>query len=354
MRTVPEFTPCPVCGGSGVVDPASGQLDEEQTRQDSDQTASDRDQIWSDHDQTASDSDQRSSDADQRIADAELAAGGDPAAHDRSAAARARTTHDRLDVTELRDETGEDRDRGAEARDRDADARDRLAELHEAIERDAGTGDPDDVRQRAELARARAATYRARAAEDRKRAAADRVRAAADRALAVAERQQAALQQAEARRALMLAATDDLTGAWTRKVGLDNVDREIQRARRMNGTLTLAFIDVDGLKDVNDRQGHAEGDDLLRRVVAAVRTNVRPYDVVVRYGGDEFLCAMPGLALAAAQERMETIAAALRTATQRHAITFGLAELGPDDDLEALVGRADAVLLQARDLHRDG
>ena len=110
----------------------------------------------------------------------------------------------------------------------------------------------------------------------------------------------------------------------------------------------LAFIDVDGLKEVNDREGHPAGDRMLRLVVESLRANVRPYDVIVRYGGDEFLCAMPNLTWPAAKERMEKIAAALTAADERHSISCGLAEHEPGDGLEELISRADADLLAAR------
>ncbi|HKI91207.1 MAG TPA: GGDEF domain-containing protein [Gaiellaceae bacterium] len=342
VRRLPEYVPCPLCGGSGTVEAALARLvDDEQSLQEADQTASDRDQTWSDHDQTASDRDQESSDADQRASDLDAAAGGDLITHDRTAAARARSSRDRTEVAQERDQTAAERDRLAEQRDRDADARDQVEVLHDQMAREAGEGDPEEHWVRAELVRVQAAARRARAAEDRRRAA-------DDRAFAAAERQQAEQQRAEAKHDLLRAATDDLTGAWTRKFGLEHLAREIERARRTSATLVLAFIDIDGLKDINDRYGHTEGDHLLRDVATAMRASVRPYDVIVRYGGDEFLCAMPGLAPAAAHERLDAIAAAVCSADARYSFTFGLAELEPGDGPDELISRADTALLQAR------
>ena len=79
--------------------------------------------------------------------------------------------------------------------------------------------------------------------------------------------------------------------------------------------LLLAFIDVDGLKQVNDQEGHLAGDALLRLVGSTLRANVRPYDVIVRYGGDELVCAMPNLSLPEARARFGTIAATLQRST---------------------------------------
>ena len=68
--------------------------------------------------------------------------------------------------------------------------------------------------------------------------------------------------------------------------------RDLARARRAQQPLLVAFVDVDGLKAVNDEYGHAAGDTLLRAVVTALSSMLRPYDVVIRYGGDEFICVL--------------------------------------------------------------
>jgi diguanylate cyclase (GGDEF)-like protein len=341
-----EVVMCPVCGGSGfVTEPVSGPADDA-TLRDRDQTATDQDQTWSDHDQTASDRDQRSANEDQEASDHDFADGGNPVIHERTSLARMRSSLDRDEVSRLRDEssetrleTSEDRDQSAELRDRDAKSRDRLAHLHD-LQHDTEAS-REDILLRAERDRARAAADRAKAAEDRSRAAADRKEAASQRA-------EARRAYGEARHNLELAATDEVTGAWTRKFGLAEVIREIERARRTGNGLMLAFIDVDGLKEVNDTQGHPAGDQLLHLIVETVRANVRPYDVIVRYGGDEFLCAMPNLTRAGTKQRMDKITAALTEADEGHSITFGLAEYEPADGLQEFISRADADLLNAR------
>jgi diguanylate cyclase (GGDEF)-like protein len=126
------------------------------------------------------------------------------------------------------------------------------------------------------------------------------------------------------------------------------VSRELERAHRTGARLVLAFVDVDGLKAVNDSQGHLAGDALLRLLGETLRANVRPYDVIVRYGGDELLCAMPNLGVREARARFEKIAAVLAAANTDHSVTFGLAEAGPAEGLRELIARADADLLEAR------
>ena len=317
-----------------------------QTRSDGDQTSSDQDQTWSDHDQTASDRDQRSADEDQHAADDDFAAGGDSAAYHRSVQARERSAQDRHLVSTMRDETATtrsetagSRDRAAELRDRGAEGRDELARLHD-LEDDTGA-DLEDVLVRAQRDRYRAAADRAKAADDRRRAAGDRTEAAR-------ERVEARRSQAEAANALALAMTDELTGAWARRAGLAAVSRELERAHRTGAKLALAFVDVDGLKAVNDVHGHVAGDALLRLASDTIRANLRSYDVLVRYGGDELLCAMPNLTAADARKRFEKIAEALRSVNSAHSITFGLAEAESTDSLEELVARADDALLKSR------
>jgi diguanylate cyclase (GGDEF)-like protein len=318
----------------------------DQTAADRDQTASDQDQTWSEHDQTASDRDQRSADDDQHAADDDFAAGGDRDAYRRSVRARQRTAHDRQIVSTMRDETAasrgqtaEDRDRAATLRDRGAEGRDALARLHD-LEDDADAT-YEDVLLRAERDRARAAADRAKAADDRRRSAADRAEAARERAAARRRR-------ADDADALTVATTDELTGAWTRTFGLAQVSHELERARRAGAKLVIAFVDVDGLKEVNDSRGHLAGDALLRLVGETVRANVRAYDVIVRYGGDELLCAMPNLTAAEATSRFAKIAAALRSADSDHSVTFGIAEAEAADSVDDMIKRADAALLAAR------
>ena len=75
----------------------------------------------------------------------------------------------------------------------------------------------------------------------------------------------------------------------------------------------LAFADVDGLKAINDGRGHAAGDRTLRDLVKVLRAHLRSHDLIVRYGGDEFVCALSGLNMAEATRRVALVHAALQT-----------------------------------------
>lgn len=200
-----------------------------------------------------------------------------------------------------------------------------------------------------------------RAEHERAEAAADREAAGRERAQAAADREAAARDLAEAQRleseiaaSLELASTDELTGAWTRRFGLEHLTRELARAHRTGARLALVFVDVDGLKRINDTHGHLAGDELLGLISEIIRAHLRPYDLVVRYGGDEFVCAMPDVSAVEAQARFDKIAEVLRMLNPEHSISFGVAEAEASDNLQQLISRADEGLLASRAAHDTG
>ena len=320
--------------------------DKEQTLADREQSAADSDQTGADQDQEASESDQDSANEDQGASDDDLQAGGDPVVYRTSRLARERASRKRGHAAALRDEDGmerflaaEDRDQAAVLRDRGAARRDALARLHD---------EQDDTDASREAILVRGERDRARAAADRIKAGNDRARAAAERIEAAHERVEAQRLLAAAEAALNGATTDALTGTRTRQYGMEEISRELRRAHRTETSLVLAFVDVNGLKQVNDNEGHPAGDELLRRTGEALLGGVRVYDLVVRYGGDEFICAMPNVTEARARTRFEKIAAALSSIDSDHSITYGLTEAQQGDGLADLIARADSDLLSHR------
>jgi diguanylate cyclase (GGDEF)-like protein len=285
-----------------------------------DRTASEADQTAADADQTASDTDQSASDRDQALSEADQRSSDQVASERDEAAAR-------------RDETARERDRIADQRDRAAE------ELNHEAERLAQELGKTDARTAAALEAATIA--RGRAAADRARAAADRERAGRDREAAARDRE---LHRAELERAEL----DELTGAYLRRLGEVALGNEIERARRSGRDLVLAYIDVDALKEVNDRDGHAAGDELLRNVAASLRFKLRPYDPLVRWGGDEFICAISETELEDVSSRVAEVRELLAETHPGASITVGLAALCPGDTLEALISRADAELLATK------
>ncbi|HEX6117500.1 MAG TPA: GGDEF domain-containing protein [Solirubrobacterales bacterium] len=318
--------------------------DLDQTLSDLDQSTSDADQNASDVDQVQSDTDQLASDRDQAAADRERAVrtsedGGAGHAYEESSAdrltstrARNAATFDRAATSAARHENAGRRDETARLRDLSSEARDKAAE----------------VRDRQAEAYEKAFGARTSEAAVRKAAASDRARAAADRAAAAADRAQAGKDREWARAELEMAQLDDLTGVYRRELGIAVIQREIDRARRSDGRLVLAFIDVDGLKAVNDGDGHAAGDALLIAATASIQAELRSYDPVVRFGGDEFVCAIGGTDLESAAERFEAIARRFAETGKGRSITVGLAALRPEDSIEDLLERGDEDLLASR------
>jgi diguanylate cyclase (GGDEF)-like protein len=114
----------------------------------------------------------------------------------------------------------------------------------------------------------------------------------------------------------------------------------------------LAFVDVDDLKHTNDSKGHAAGDDALRDVVDAIRSKMRSYEPIVRFGGDEFLCALQGVDISTAEDRFDQVRETLNSAGSTASISVGFAELRADETLSELTLRSDAALKQAKRIGR--
>lgn len=199
-----------------------------------------------------------------------------------------------------------------------------------------------EFRRRAAAARTAARECRFRAAADREQAAAGRERAARDRA--DVEEARAALRTQVAR-----AEADGLTGTRARAPGLAGLDHEIDRARRGSGVLAVAYVDVVGLKHVNDTRGRTAGDALLRRVVEAIRAQLRSCDLSVRLGGDDFLYVLPDATLEDATRRFGSVQAALAADPDPAAIRVGCAALAPGERADELVQRADRARTKLHD-----
>ncbi len=292
----------------------------------------------------------------------------DPVGTDHGGEDRDRTAEDRDQKAEAHDQASEARDDSAEARDGRAEARERAAdhasearadraeareERAEARERaaeHASEARADRAEAREERAKAReraaagvatgAAADRAEALRDRRGGASDRIQAADDREAASADRVIAARER-------VASSIDELTLAHRRDAGIVELEREIARAQRMKESLTLGFVDIDHLKETNDSLGHAAGDQLLRGTAASIRAHLRSYDLIIRFGGDEFLCALFGATKAEAANRFTLMNADLAE-TQQASFSVGLAELEVDDALEVLIARADRALYKEK------
>ena len=147
---------------------------------------------------------------------------------------------------------------------------------------------------------------------------------------------------------------DELTGALRRGAGHEALVREIDRARRSGESLVVVFVDVDQLKRVNDGEGHAAGDRLLQDVADILRAHLRSYDLVIRWGGDEFVCVLPEADLASAARHVDEVTSTFARITYGRTFSVGIAALMAGDDAESLVARADSELYRERRESRRG
>lgn len=175
-------------------------------------------------------------------------------------------------------------------------------------------------------------------------AAAEALPAAIDRALAADDRVMAAVDRRAAAEFLQRSHRDHLSGALQRSAGEQQLERELERSHRDGVPLVAAFVDVDGLKQVNDRHGHLAGDAVIRAAGAALAAHVRSYDVLFRFGGDEFVCALTGVLAEDAEARFRAAAETLDRLSPGTTFTVGLTLARPDDSVARLLGRADAEL----------
>jgi two-component system chemotaxis response regulator CheY len=157
---------------------------------------------------------------------------------------------------------------------------------------------------------------------------------------------------------------DNLTGLFDRRAMEDHATVELSRARRSGAPLSVILLDLDHFRTVNDRYGHAVGDQALRFVAGILAQQVRAYDWVGRWGGEEFLLVLPGATLEDAGRVAERIRQSIATAALplvdeherpvRLTVSLGVANaahLAPQPSLDQLAQAVDAALYRAK---RDG
>ena len=149
------------------------------------------------------------------------------------------------------------------------------------------------------------------------------------------------------------AVIDHATGLLNRRGGEDALARELARARRHRSPLSLAVLDLDHFKRVNDEHGHAVGDSVLRVAAARVLQAIRITDAAVRWGGEEFVVILPDAVLAAARTVVDRIRIAVGQPAEERlpviTMSAGVAELKPEDESWAVVlDRADERLYEAK------
>lgn len=152
------------------------------------------------------------------------------------------------------------------------------------------------------------------------------------------------------RQLLELSQRDTLTGLYNRRAFGDYMRRELVVAKRHRRPFSLAYFDVDQFKEINDRQGHYAGDEVLRMVGEAMQKACRDIDFPCRYGGDEFCLALPDCLLTHAKLICERLIEQFTTRIVDVSLSIGIVQTGPTEFLgsDELIRKADAKMYEAK------
>jgi diguanylate cyclase len=157
-----------------------------------------------------------------------------------------------------------------------------------------------------------------------------------------------------------LAQIDELTGVLSRRYIMRALNEEVARAQRNGMSCSVAIIDLDLFKRINDGYGHPVGDEVLRSFAVSVVANIRDVDRLGRYGGEEFLVILPGLPGDQAVDVVDRIRQIVRGMNwgaigDGLAVTMsaGVAQLRADEAPDDVLARADVALYRAKDAGRD-
>ena len=159
-----------------------------------------------------------------------------------------------------------------------------------------------------------------------------------------------------------LATMDPLTGCYNRRTFHEIAEREMARARRAGQPLSIVMLDIDNFRAINDKHGHKVGDEVLARFADVVRSALRKEDMVVRYGGEEFVVLLPevpgpGAVVVAGRIRRSVAGAPIEAAGEKFAITASLGvaarlDEGPES-IDELLERAGSALDLAKERGRN-
>jgi diguanylate cyclase (GGDEF)-like protein len=158
----------------------------------------------------------------------------------------------------------------------------------------------------------------------------------------------------------VLSHTDELTQTYNRRYFMQYIDQELKRAQRYGETFSVAILDMDNFKQVNDQYGHLVGDHVLRELTRMLKEYIRQTDVLARYGGDEFIFLFPQTDLQKVHHWAERVYASFaersicfENTKIQPLFSMGIAVFDPSvDNLDELLKEVDMALYQAK--HRGG
>jgi diguanylate cyclase (GGDEF)-like protein len=156
------------------------------------------------------------------------------------------------------------------------------------------------------------------------------------------------------------ARVDALTGLYNRRHMEERLKEECEVFKRTGQDFSVMLVDIDDFKQINDVYGHDAGDSVLKTVSNMLRELVRDYDVVSRWGGEEFLLLFPNLAKSDATGRAETIKAAVQAYQYTYnenllhiTVTVGVASFGQYDTTDSVIKRADNAMYQGKNMGKN-
>ena len=148
-----------------------------------------------------------------------------------------------------------------------------------------------------------------------------------------------------------IARTDFLTGISNRRNAIDKMQAELSRINRSGESISLLMVDVDNFKNINDVYGHECGDYVLKHMVDLIQSVLRKYDMMARWGGEEFLIILPRTDINQAKIVAEKISTCVRSQTFNYqgrsfivTITVGVAQYQAGEDLDSVIKRADEAM----------
>lgn len=137
------------------------------------------------------------------------------------------------------------------------------------------------------------------------------------------------------------------TGVLNKRQGFIKLKKQMERSQRENKPMSIAFVDVDKLKNINDKFGHCEGDRLLNRMATIIKDNIRKWDFVYRYGGDEFIIVFKDADINEAKEIWSRVKEKIHEKNNsgnlpyKISLSAGFAEYNGNINLQELIELAD-------------